>query len=156
VLGIAVVLALVFLLQNDWFEQVNSDIDSLRSLPELRERLEESRLCAQALDEQVELAQWRVATKERLIENLIARRCTLGEVTNRFLELDRSLPPAIEHVRRRYPGASDAHKMALNILMYSSSRVKGSLLTRSTVMARLTREYLELSRKPLLGANSGA
>ena len=81
----------------------------------------------------------RIAIKEALIEDLIAGKQTLLEVTERFAELNSDESDA-EMIRIHFPGACDLERNANNVLGYAEQRVNDPS-ARSLLMDKLGAEY---------------
>jgi hypothetical protein len=72
--------------------------------------------------QQHELAQ-RMMYKEVMITDLLAGKCTLAEVSDEFLRMNRELPSALTVIRSKYPAKSDEELSALNVLDYVNERL---------------------------------
>lgn len=74
------------------------------------------------LDEMREETQRRIEVKESIIANLIAKRMTLSEATDRFMLLNERRPDFLAAIRATYPGHTDREKMARNVIAFIQSR----------------------------------
>lgn len=96
----------------------------------------------------------RIDVKDALIQNLIAGRTTLAEVTAQFLALDENRPAYMAVLRNNQPGATDEEKMARNVISYTHSSLnERSLIQKAVVLARLEAELHHLATGQAPGSN---
>jgi hypothetical protein len=133
------VAAAVFVARPAWASTLGLDVWNVPALKaELRDMTEESG----RLDSESEDVRRRVAVKEQIIAELIARRMTLAEATDRFVQLNSYRPEILEVIRAKYPSGSDFEKTARNVIDYVLVRV--AVPERPAVARRLESELRQM------------
>ncbi len=103
-----------------WASAIGVDV---WNLPALKEQLRESTDTDERLNEDRDDVRRRIEVKELIIADLIARRTTLAEATERFTVLNESRPQYLTVIRSKYPGETDQEKMARNVIGFAQLRV---------------------------------
>ena len=79
--------------------------------------------------------------KQALVNDLIAGRTTLAEVTAQFMLLNHDRQAAMDVIRRKFPGATDEEKTARNVIAFVDVTLSlGSAIDRAVVRTRLAAE----------------
>lgn len=106
------------------------------------EALEEDAV-RQELDRQVAVMADRIATKEKLIHDLVGGQKTLREVAGRFRKMNAEFPACMSVIRARYPNIPDDERMARNVLEFV--RLQDLPKARlNEVESRLAEEYYQI------------
>jgi hypothetical protein len=103
-----------------WAKSLGADV---WNMPALKEQLRETQSDIARLDAEDQGVRQRIAVKESLIQDLLAGRATLAEVTEQFTALDATRPEYMDVLRANYPAASDREVMARNVISYAMPRV---------------------------------
>ncbi|VTR91337.1 unnamed protein product [Gemmata massiliana] len=112
------------------------------NVPELQSQLEESTEKRGQLDAQGDVIMRRIVVKEALIDDLLAGRTTLAEVTEKFTELNAPRAEYQTLIRVTYPGATDQEKAARNVISFALLRAPAG--ARADLAERLEDELQEL------------
>ena len=112
--------ALTFMLAPvSWAESIGADF---WNVPALTEQIRESTSANERLAAEQEEIRERIALKEAFIEELLAGRTTLAEVTEKFMTLNSSRPHYMDAIRDHFPGDTDQEKMARNVISIAIAR----------------------------------
>jgi hypothetical protein len=84
----------------------------------------------------------RIAYKDLLVQELVAGRATLAQVSDEFLRLNEEEPAELHVLRHRYPGSGDEEKSANNVLHFVHL-VGLPAAEEGRVRARLDREFAD-------------
>ncbi len=100
------------------------------------------------LDHEIDDSHRRLGLKEHLIDDLLAERASLKEVTDEFLTLNETQPAFMLVVRATYAGATDREKIARNVIDYALYRDKNALSHKIHLLARFANELQQLLHDP--------
>jgi hypothetical protein len=121
-----------------WVAAVGFDPFGGSNANDIAEQSDETR----DLDAEGAEIQHRMEVKNALIENLVAGRSGLAEVTARFLALDEGRPAYMMALRNAQPGSTDEEKMARNVIGYTHPALNSlSFFQRTAVLSRLEAEF---------------
>jgi hypothetical protein len=125
-----------------WANSVGLDV---WNLPQLHHQIE----VEQERDVELNLVRsdvlQRIDAKERLMDQLLAGKLTLGEVAEQFMALDRDNDLFLELFRRTYPGETDEERIAYNVIEYALPRIElESFAGTITILARMEHERRQL------------
>jgi len=70
------------------------------------------------IDQDDEHVMRRVAIREEVIRDLVARRITFEQATQRYVELNRTHPSALANLRRIYAGRTDEERAARQLVTH--------------------------------------
>lgn len=88
----------------------------------------------------------RIEVKNRLVDELLAGRTTLAEVTTQFLAMNQTRKEYMVTVRMHYSGATDAEKTARNVIGFASTDIAGYCpIQRALVLVRLEYQLQQLT-----------
>ncbi|MBP3959556.1 hypothetical protein J8F10_30295 [Gemmata sp. G18] len=120
-------------------ESVGADV---WNVAELQESLRESTDVSSQLDTEGGAVLRRIAVKEALVDELLAGRAPLAEVTTKFTELNAARAEYLTTIRAFYPGATDQEKMARNVISFALLRAPAR--ARSALAQRLDAELNQM------------
>ena len=83
-----------------------------------QERLRKAEESGARLDREVETVLSRIACKDEIVQDVLNGALPIDEAAARFAELNRAHPPALDLVRRCYPGRTDDERAARQFLTY--------------------------------------
>lgn len=129
---VAVAFVGVLTIHPTWAKSLGADV---WNMPALKEQLRESQNDIARLDAEDQGVRQRIAVKESLVQDLLAGRATLAEVTEQFTALDASRPEYMDILRANHPAASDREVMARNVISYALPRVPAE--ERAAVSSKL-------------------
>ena len=84
----------------------------------------------------------RIACKNALVDELIAGRATLAQVSDEFLRMNEEEPAILLILRHRYPGSGDEERSAHNVIGYVRVRYLPAA-AEARVLDRLGREFAD-------------
>jgi hypothetical protein len=108
------------------------------STMEAREQTREATEVERVLDTNCTELRQRYEAKTAMIDDLIAGRTTLAEVTAQFMLMNRDRPACMAVIRSTWPGATDEEMMARNVIGFVDTSLQGDTETdRAEVRSRL-------------------
>jgi hypothetical protein len=143
--GVAVAVILTSLAAPKWTQAAGLDV---WNLPTLQNQLETSARNDFAMNAEIEDNRNRLAMKTQLIDELVAQRTSLKEVTDQFLVLNQNRQSTTFAIRASYSGATIEEKTARNVIAVAEMRLTGSFIEKAKLLARLTGELREITGGP--------
>jgi hypothetical protein len=140
--GVAATVLLTSLIAPKWTQAAGLDV---WNLPTLQNQLETSVQNDRDMNAEIENNRNRLSLKTRLIDDLLAQRTSLKEVTAQFLIINQARQSTAFAIRKAYEGATDEEKTARNVISLASLRMSGSFTKRAEVLSRLTSELREFT-----------
>jgi hypothetical protein len=140
--GVAVAVILTSLAAPKWTQAAGLDV---WNLPTLQIQIETSARNDLAMNAEIEDNRNRLAMKTLLIDELVAQRTNLKEVTEQFLILNQNRQSTTFAIRASYSGATDEEKTARNVIALAGMRLTCSFVEKVKMLARLTVELRNLT-----------
>lgn len=141
-LVVLLVTVMVMAVNSTWAAAAGLDV---WNVPELQREIalaEQHNRALAAADDEV---RQHIVAKEQLIDELIAGRTTLVEVTAAFLAINERFPVCMNAIRQHFAGATDFEKHARNVVSFTNARFEGETLSQQAVArARLEAELQQL------------
>jgi hypothetical protein len=143
--GVAVAVILTSLAAPKWTQAAGLDV---WNLPTLQNQIETSARNDLTMNAEIEDNRNRLAMKTLLIDELVAQRTNLKEVTEQFLILNQNRQSTTFAIRASYAGATDEEKTARNVIALAGMRLSCSFVEKVKLLARLTVELRNLTGDP--------
>jgi hypothetical protein len=140
--GVAVAVIATSLAAPKWTQAAGLDV---WNLPTLQNQIETSAKNDIAMNAEIEDNRNRLAMKTQLIDELVAQRASLKEVTEQFLILNQNRQSTTFAIRTSYSGATIEEKTARNVIAVAGMRLTGSFIEKVKLLARLTGELREIT-----------
>jgi len=118
--GVAAAVVATSLMAPKWTQAAGLDV---WDLPALQNQIENSARKDLIMNAEFEDNRTRMALKKQLIEDLLAERASLKEVTARFLTINRTQESCTFAIRAGYKGATDEEKTARNVISFAVLRL---------------------------------
>jgi hypothetical protein len=110
------------------------------SVPTLKARLQHENEWRDQLDARDDVVLQRIAVKNQIVGDLLARRKSLVQAAAEFKELNEDQPRYMEALREAYPSRSDEECFCRNVIAYVASAVQLRPARAKAEVARLEAE----------------